>query len=68
MSEFQLEIDCYMLGGNKITALFLILTVTCHLFRNRLVIFNISRNSLADVASKAVSSINNKHMRIMKPY
>ena len=36
------------------------LTLRCHLFRNRLVIFNIS--------CKAISSMNNKHMIIMKPY
>ena len=47
---------------------FLILTLRCHLFRNRLVIFNISCNSFADLASKAISSINNKYMIIMKPY
>ena len=46
----------------------LILTFRCHLFRNRLVIFNISYNSFADLANKAISSINNKHMIIMKPY
>ena len=38
------------------------------LFRNRLVIFDISCNSFADRASKAISSMNNKHMIIMKPY
>ena len=53
---------------NTITAHFLILTLRWHLFRIRLVIFNISCNSLADLASKAISSINNKHMRITKPY
>ena len=43
----------------------LMLTLRLHLFRNRPVISNISCNSLAVLASKALSSINNKHVRIM---
>ena len=44
---------------------FLMLTLRCRLFRNRPVIFNISCKSLADLASEAIPSINNKHMGII---
>ena len=46
-----------MLFLNIVTALFLMLTLRCHSFKNILVIFNIPCNSIADLASKAIPSV-----------